>query len=472
MAKKSNSTDRNNEPSLFSNRSVQKDRLGDTVEDQLDSFEGEEETVGTRLRSAREERGWSLHDVAAMLRLKASQIQALENGQYNQLPGQTFVTGFLRSYANLLDLDAVAIVDLYKQEHSDGMRTPSLAFPEPTSEGRIPGTGMLLGTLMLSLVLIAGWFVYQESSSLDFERVADIPDHLADKVEAAFAEDDTSSQSSNTNESASSGAQIVSVSPVETSLDEAELDTISPPVSPDVAPPENSQDEPVEPTDVVTAEPEQDNKDITETDTAESGSKNEADILRDAETVAVVAPVVPVSQVEKQEAQVSNDTAPVSAVTPEGGNQPEKTAVDQVPSEPVRNEEKAVEPTSVATSSSYPQAVLDQSVETEEEIDESPLPRTFGVDNTTARVVLRARSETWIEVKPANGAPYLSRVLKPGDVYMAPDVPNLKMTTGNAGGLEIRVDGNEIASLGGNGTILRDIPLVADSLLDGTSVNQ
>lgn len=100
------------------------------------------------------------------------------------------------------------------------------------------------------------------------------------------------------------------------------------------------------------------------------------------------------------------------------------------------------------------------------------MPRTFGVDNTTARVVLRARSETWIEVKSADGAPYLSRVLKPGDVYMAPDIPNLKMTTGNAGGLEIRVDGNEIASLGGNGTILRDIPLVADSLLEGTSVDQ
>jgi len=476
MAKKSKSTGGINEPSLFSNRSAQANRLGDKVDEQVETFEEEVETVGSRLRLAREDRGWSLHDVAAMLRLSAPQIQALEDGHYNKLPGQTFVTGFLRSYANLLDLDAVAIVDLYKQEHSDGMRTPSLAFPEPTSEGRIPGTGMLLGTLMLSLVLIAGWFVYQESSSLDFERVADIPEHLADKVEAALAEDKITSPPDDPKEAGTVENQIASDSPVETSLDDAEMDTVMPSVTSEVEVTDNLTDSLVdktdETTDIVITEPGQNNYDIAVTDTEEADPASDADVLQNAETVTVVAPAPPAAQVNTQEIEVSSDTAQASTVTSDTSEEPENIAVNQELPEQTRDEEKAVEPAIEIVTSNYPQAVLDQSVEVVDEIEESPLPRTFGVDNTTARVVLRARAETWIEVKPADGAPYLSRVLKPGDVYMAPDIPNLKMTTGNAGGLEIRVDGNEITSLGGNGTILRDIPLVADSLLDGTSLNQ
>lgn len=476
MAKKSKLTGGINEPSLFSNRSAQANRLGDNVGEQVETYEEEVETVGNRLRLAREDRGWSLHDVAAMLRLRAPQIQALEDGHYNSLPGQTFVTGFLRSYANLLDLDAVAIVDLYKQEHSDGMRTPSLAFPEPTSEGRIPGTGMLLGTLMLSLVLIAGWFVYQESSSLDFERVADIPEHLADKVEAALAEDQTTTQSDNPKEAGTAEDQNASDSPMETSLDDAELDTVMPSVTSEVEVSDNLEDKTGETTNVVITEPEQNNNNIAVAvavaDTEEADAASDADVLQNAETVAVVMPVTPAAQINTQELKVSSDTTQTSTVTSDTSDEPEKIAVNQGQPEQALDEEKAVEPTIEIATSNYPQAVLDQSVEAVDEIEESPLPRTFGVDNTTARVVLRARSETWIEVKSADGAPYLSRVLKPGDVYMAPDIPNLKMTTGNAGGLEIRVDGNEIASLGGNGTILRDIPLVADSLLEGTSVDQ
>ena len=474
MAKKSKSTGGINEPSLFSNRSAQANRLGDKVDEQIEIYEEEVETVGTRLRLAREDRGWSLHDVAAMLRLRAPQIQALEDGHYNKLPGQTFVIGFLRSYANLLDLDAVAIVDLHKQEHSDGSRTPSLSFPEPTSEGRIPGTGMLLGTLMLALVLIAGWFVYQESSRLDFERVADIPEHLADKVEAALAEDKTSTQSDNPKEAGIVEDQNASDSPMETSLDDAELDTVMPSVTSEVEVSDNLEDKTGETTNVVIAEPEQNTNNIAVAvaDTEETDAASDADILQNAETVTVLIPVTPAAQINTQELKVSSDKTQTSTVTSDASDEPEKIAVNQGQPEQVRDEEKAVEPAIEITTSNYPQAVLDQSVEVADEIEESPLPRTFGVDNTTARVVLRARSETWIEVKAADGAPYLSRVLKPGDVYMAPDIPNLKMTTGNAGGLEIRVDGNEIASLGGNGTILRDIPLVADSLLDGTSVNQ
>ncbi len=93
------------------------------------------------------------------------------------------------------------------------------------------------------------------------------------------------------------------------------------------------------------------------------------------------------------------------------------------------------------------------------------MSRTFGVENTDSRVVLRATEESWVEVKVGDQRPVLSRVLKPGDVYMVPNNPTLKMTTGNAGGLEILVDGREIRSLGGTGKIVREVSLAADSLI-------
>jgi cytoskeleton protein RodZ len=59
---------------------------------------------GKKLRAAREARGLSREEVAAQLRLQVRLITALEEDDYDTLPGQTFVTGYLRNYARLLEL--------------------------------------------------------------------------------------------------------------------------------------------------------------------------------------------------------------------------------------------------------------------------------------------------------------------------------------------------------------------------------
>jgi cytoskeleton protein RodZ len=59
---------------------------------------------GEILRKAREARGDSLNDVAQILKLSAQQLEALENGRFDVLPGPTFVRGFLRNYARYLGI--------------------------------------------------------------------------------------------------------------------------------------------------------------------------------------------------------------------------------------------------------------------------------------------------------------------------------------------------------------------------------
>jgi cytoskeleton protein RodZ len=456
MPKYGKHADKENGPSLFSKTTNIRGKLSD-LEIGID-VEPEEEilTVGTRLRVAREQRGLSLHEVADILRLRATQIQALEEGDYNKLPGQTFVTGFLRSYANLLNLDAVQMVELYKQEHSDGFRTPSLAFPEPTSEGRMPGVGMMVGTLVLALVFVASWFLYEESGNLEFERVAEIPDHLAEKVQTVLSEqqDDTVSQAS----------QL----PTETEQTQNENAALFSGDEPSVTTPGTigvSETTEVISEDVPDATSPVDEKLTTAVDTStEPDSALNAGVGDSNNTTTTAEAVLPLPGIQSEEKTDAIDTPENEEVVQE--DEAEKVAQVPPPTTTVAvlpQEGKQV---------NYPQSVIDKTaVSTDEEL-ESPLPRTFGVQNTDARVVLRAREETWVEVKTPDQEPLISRVLKPGDIYMAPNTADVTLTTGNAGGLEIRVDGSEIAALGGNGAILREIPLIADSLLDGSSANQ
>lgn len=61
--------------------------------------------VGAQLRAAREARGIQVQDVAATLKLGTRQVVALENGDWQALPGHTFIRGFVRNYARLVHLD-------------------------------------------------------------------------------------------------------------------------------------------------------------------------------------------------------------------------------------------------------------------------------------------------------------------------------------------------------------------------------
>jgi len=57
-------------------------------------------------------------------------------------------------------------------------------------------------------------------------------------------------------------------------------------------------------------------------------------------------------------------------------------------------------------------------------------------------------------------------VLKAGESYRVPDLPGVSMRTGNAGGLEISVDGQPAPSIGPNGAI-RNVLLEPQALISG-----
>lgn len=94
-----------------------------------------------------------------------------------------------------------------------------------------------------------------------------------------------------------------------------------------------------------------------------------------------------------------------------------------------------------------------------------PVPAPAAPDDS--RIVLRANALTWLLVKDKTGSVLLNKTLKPGDTWPVPPRTDLLLTTGNAGGTDIVVDGTVTPSIGGSGVVRRDLALDPDQIRDG-----
>lgn len=97
-------------------------------------------TPGALVREAREAAGLSIDDVAQHLKLAPRQVQALESDDYAQLPGRTFVRGFLRNYARLLGLDAGALLAALPEGGTASLDRPAIS-PTTRVMGELPADG-------------------------------------------------------------------------------------------------------------------------------------------------------------------------------------------------------------------------------------------------------------------------------------------------------------------------------------------
>src|SRR5512132_3665661 len=69
--------------------------------------------IGNSLREARVRQQLELGEVELATKIRARYLKALEEEQFDALPAQTYVKGFLRTYADFLGLDGQLYVDEY-----------------------------------------------------------------------------------------------------------------------------------------------------------------------------------------------------------------------------------------------------------------------------------------------------------------------------------------------------------------------
>ena len=107
-------------------------------------------SVSTILREAREASGQSLEDVAHQSRISRKYLEALEEGRFGALPGNTYILGFIRTYADHMGLDGDELVIQYKRSSEGTTEKTKLDFPEPLPETGIPG-----GTILFAGIVVA-----------------------------------------------------------------------------------------------------------------------------------------------------------------------------------------------------------------------------------------------------------------------------------------------------------------------------
>ena len=136
--------------------------------------------IGGSLREARLKRGLSPADVQKAIRIRDRYLQALEEERWELLPGDAYVKGFLRTYADYLGLDGSLYVDEYNSRYARHDE-PTLV-PERFERRRRPGGGGLLRPLALVgvvVAVVAAVAAWQLSSSSGDKQAAPPPTRTA-----------------------------------------------------------------------------------------------------------------------------------------------------------------------------------------------------------------------------------------------------------------------------------------------------
>jgi cytoskeletal protein RodZ len=73
------------------------------------------QTVGEYLRAERLKKSLSIKDVESAISIRALYLNAIEEGNYDVVPGEVYLKGFIRNYATFLGLDSQEVMELYRQ---------------------------------------------------------------------------------------------------------------------------------------------------------------------------------------------------------------------------------------------------------------------------------------------------------------------------------------------------------------------
>ena len=305
-------------------------------------------TVGDLLRAERERRGWQIVDIARQLKIRRLMLDAIETGRHQDLPRGAYAAGFVRAYADFLELDSAELVRRFRSESSGLEERAELTFPTPINETRLPGSLVIASALLAAVLSYGGWYYYTLDNRTPAQRITAVPETLAARVPAP--------------------------EPL-------------PPRVPGV-----------------------------------SSGEARAGALPQPQPAPVLEPATPL---------------PPAAFVPTPA--------------PAASQLAALPAASTPASAPLPEG-----------------PRSFG-ETQEGRIVIRATSDSWTQIRDAAGNVVFSRILRPGESYNAPDREGLNLWTGNAGGLDIRVDGRLVPAIGRVGFVQRGVPLDPVRLIAGTA---
>ena len=92
------------------------------------------EDFGSYLKHERELRGVPLEEISGATKIHIRFLKALEENSFDELPGEVFIKGYIRSYANTIGSDVEEMLNIYK-ESVELKNQENLPAEEPSSKG-------------------------------------------------------------------------------------------------------------------------------------------------------------------------------------------------------------------------------------------------------------------------------------------------------------------------------------------------
>lgn len=402
--------------------------------------------VGALLRQSREGTGLNIADVARALRISQKYLEALEDGRHEDLPGIPYAIGFVRSYAEHLHLDGNEIVRRYKDEAAGLDGKNDLVFPKPIADGGVPGGAVLGVGVMVAAVAYGVWYWNSNQGDVEIARVETVPEYMAVEEQTATAPP----KPSFVPEPARSPDEGVDVqAPIgDTPADRTTAEVapaVDVPMVPEADVTEPVAQTPVEEVGATAVSAPRDENNVTEQ--AVGASREVPELAVEPTVEPIVEPTVEGSVGEHADDEARDIASQSVASAPT-----EDPLMGQVVEAPAQGITPEATPVTVP---------------------EKPTPHVAAPrqNDGPSRITVRAKSNSWIQVRDEIADRLLfTRLLRKGDEYEVPNRDGLRLMTGNAGALELLVDGEVVPAIGDVGEVRRNVELDVDKLQSGSAV--
>lgn len=391
-----------------------------------DREDGPYRGVGYDLHRARLAANYTVEDICRAIRISETHLTAIENGRFSDLPGPTYVSGFVRTYAGFVGLDPDEIILRLKSETDvPKLKPEELHFPEPERESRAPSPVTVIVALLCAGLLYGGWYYFRQAEwemPDDRELVADVPARLQQQIPAGPDSGAVSARNEESTGATASGKRPTRAEFYSSALPVDEgVEVVGDTTAQFVA--EAPVEAPAElPVDLPGAE-----MPPSEVPSNAGGSSDSEP--REVEDNAQLPEDVP-----QPDAMGERAEAVESAIVMRLPRQKPATASDALVSEEISAGQVGADPA---------------------------VPRRDGPSPTTgeAAVQLRALENVWIQLSTGSGDVLLARLLAVDEVVVVPDQPGIRLTVGDAGALVAVLDGEQLPAFGPAGEVVRDLSL-------------
>ena len=394
--------------------------------------------IGADLGAARLEAGMQLQELAQLVRISRHHLKNLEAGDFDLLPGATYVSGYIRTYSREVGLDPEVMTQRYRALLTDREAKPSYSFPVDRQQPQRSGAMMASIMVIFACLGYGGWYAAgkpdlvaalvgeapQETvAAPQVETTATEPDNLiiqATEQELADAAPAETSPLTETGEAAIQAVAETAILATQEDGDTAITSATPQTVAPDPA-----------------------------TMVTEPGTETEQLASAASETQAA-------TELPATTTGLSGADTLAAATAPSAGDVDAQTEDVAVAAADTDVPAAAVTADDTASNESAASASEDSLASTGVAYARQRVPEL--------EITVRATSISWIEIIRNDGEEVMAKLMREGEIYVVDSRDRLYLSTGNAGGVELVFHDGAVQSVGESGEILRDLPLDADRL--------